>query len=186
MATPPRTRPVAIVLVLGAIVAFSLYGIPLLDALVFNPWALSVTGKPTLTGTWSGTLQAGDGDQRSMSLVIGHVVPRERCSGDCYMKGTVRLCRGGTLEREFTITGGSDTWSGEAFHVDLHSDRNYREGELRLGRLQGAWDRADAIRFTAPWWLHSQTAVAEARRGEATGERPVVTFELHRGGKPEC
>jgi hypothetical protein len=185
MTAQRKTKPLLLGLIIAGLIAFSLFGIPFLDAVLFNPWALSLTGAPTLTGRWTGELVPAKGESRTLHLVLRHDVPR-RCTTDCSIDGTVRLCRGTRLEREYTISGEAHTRSGQSFHVNLWPDSDYLTGELRLGRMEGEWNGEDRIRFTSPWWYHSQSATVEVRRGERPPEQPTVTFELGRGGSAEC
>ena len=179
----PRPRPLFVTFVILGLIGFALFGIQILDALIFNPWALSLTGGPTLTGRWTGEVRLPDGDTRLIHLVIKHSTS-PRCR-DCDIDGTARLCRGATLERQYRIAGDNDTWRGAAFHISLTPESDSAEGELRLGRLEGEWT-GENIRFTAPWWRHSQTATAEVRRGETTPEEPRLTFALRKGGSSPC
>jgi hypothetical protein len=185
-ATTPRRRvgPIGLALIVAGLLAFSLFGIQVLDALIFNPWALSLTGAPTLTGEWTGEI-GGDGGSRTVHLVLRHAVQR-RCTGDCSIAGTLRLCRGTALEREYSVDGDTAMRSGRSFHVNLHADSDFRAGEFRLGRLEGEWNGGDAIRLEGPWWAHSNTAVATVRRGERVEEQPRVSFELNRGDRSAC
>lgn len=68
--TKPMTRRRILVIF---VVLFAILGrLYFADRLLLNPWSMSLTGKPTLTGYWRGEVAFGPDDKRTLVMHVKH------------------------------------------------------------------------------------------------------------------
>jgi hypothetical protein len=142
----------------------------------FAPWARSFGMWPTLTGNWSGTLEAPDGRTQPILLAIGGGVHRR---GSTYIDGRARICDHHGAIREFEISGRPDNWRGTRFHLSFRPvmDDDIAPGP---GDLRGEWN-GDDIRATSTIVSRAPTATAEASRSSPAQGPPEARYVLRRG-----
>jgi hypothetical protein len=57
------------------------------------PWAISLTGQPTLTGYWQGEVMFAPGDQRRVVIDLHSDPGRDGCAGCSPIDGALRVAR---------------------------------------------------------------------------------------------
>jgi hypothetical protein len=160
----------------AVIVALLLAG-ELVDA-VFNPWAHSWRGRPTLTGTWTGTITTPAGQRRGLFLDLRRSRKRRGGYSTCRhcprIEGAARTCAGGG-EQSYEVWGGPDTWGGERFHLKTAPPANEHDAP-RLGYLSGEW-AGDLLRLAS--------AYEEGGAGGGLDAGGETRIEMRRGGEAD-
>jgi hypothetical protein len=152
------------------------------------PWAYGGDGRPTLTGTWVGSLRTGSGASRGVMLDVS--LPGLNGGGRRYrrtkygtLEGTARSCDEAGQIRSFTVSGAPEDRAASRIHLGATPVEKPEPEGLTISNLQGAWDRADV--------LHVETHFVFRKNGGAiTGaEYPdtekAAPLHLTRGGDPE-
>ncbi|MER7440723.1 hypothetical protein [Micromonospora avicenniae] len=142
-----------------------------------NPWALSLPGRPALTGYWQGTVPYGPSDDRRIVLHLTDDPPSatDRC-GDCPgMEGAAKVCDAGQIET-YELWGDASNYRGTRFA--LHTRPGADGPGPRLNELHGEWD-GDLVRI-------STSLIVLKDDGAATGsDSPPVTFEMTRADEKD-
>jgi hypothetical protein len=131
-------------LTLAAVVVVLAFFVPFVRDSVdtaFNPWAHSWRGRPTLTGTWVGTIATPAG--RGVVLFLDLRRARTGRGNNRYstcrtcprIKGAARVCGS---DKSYEVWGGPDTWGGERFHLNMSPPDRGQFGAW-LGYLSGEW-----------------------------------------------
>lgn len=163
---------VAALVVVGLV---STVGRDFVDGL-FNPWAHSWRGDPTLTGTWVGAVTSPAGQKVGLFLELHRAQSSRGRYSTCRhcprIKGAARTCGGGGAQA-YEVWGGPDTWGGEQFHLKAGSDAPEQAGP-RLHFLRGEWS-GDVLKVT--------TALEHGGEGGGEFAGREVRFEMRRGGE---
>lgn len=144
----------------------------LLHALVY-PWAISLTGRPTLPGYWQGQVPFARGDVRRVVVNLVSEPRAGRCSRCSSITGGVKVCTGGHAGlHEFT--GDANDRSASRFHLDVTpGDAPGRY----LRELKGQWAGGDQIGITATLMVRDPDG---ASRSDHQPTEPV-RFTMRRG-----
>lgn len=165
-----------LVLVVAAILLFGPFVRDSIDS-VFNPWAHSWRGGPTLTGTWFGAAASPAGRRVGLYLDLRRARNDRGRYSTCRhcprIEGGAWLCGGGA--QAYEVWGGPETWGGERFHLKATPNGPERPGP-RLGYASGEW-AGDALSLT--------TTLEDGGAGGAGDEGGQVRFEMRRGGEVE-
>ena len=162
-----------LVLVIVAILLFGPFVRDSVDS-VFNPWAHSWRGGPTLTGTWVGSVSPPSGRQSALFLDLrraekgGRGFGYSTCRTCPRIKGGALVCDGESAQA-YEVWGGPDTWGGERFHLKASTPGRGEPAWPRLGYMTGEW-AGDAL---------SVTTTLEH------GDSAQVRFEMRRGSEAD-
>lgn len=125
------TRGIALVLLLGIVVAVDQWGIRWLRA----PWSFAALG-PTLTGVWEGPLRARLGAEYRILLSLEYSPSGQRASSAFNLTGTGQICTAHDDLYEYDLDGEANR-SGDTIRVLLTYVDPVRSA---LGnRLEGSW-----------------------------------------------
>ncbi|MBF8194525.1 hypothetical protein ITP53_54500, partial [Nonomuraea sp. K274] len=91
-ATPRRRTSKKVGWVTFGVLVIVALTLPYLSQALFDPWALSLTGRPTLPGYWSGEMSFGRGDTRPVVMHL-RAETCSRCSVD--VEGEAKVCVAG-------------------------------------------------------------------------------------------
>jgi hypothetical protein len=133
------------------------------------PWAYSVTFGRTLTGTWVGEMTPAT---RGMHIVFLDLRPDISDDSEPDLKGTARLCDTRGEVHEFGLSGQTKSWRGTRFELHTFITEK-RDGDgVRLGRVDGEWDRGDTLQ------LHVKPELWRIRGGGSISTSPRPPEQL--------
>ena len=136
------------------------------------PWAYAETGRPTLTGTWVGTLETNRGARRGLYLDL-QLKPidfesgrrRRGAANRVYRRaysdklvGELRMCGGPKGEQRFTVTGNNVDDDASRFRLSFYPADSVPPDGLAPSHLRGAWNGRDSLRIEAD--LHVRQGAA--------------------------
>lgn len=127
----------------------------LLDHLL-NPWAHSLTGKPTLTGMWIGQVTSPSGQTRELFLDLQRSDTGDGsfyCSTCPRIDGTAKMCGDGGEVKVYEVWGSPDTWSGARFHINYPRSVGEPIPGLQAGKINGEWS-GDVLKIGMTFGLH--------------------------------
>lgn len=182
-----KGRLVLLLLVIGAVVMGANRFARQVDQWRF-PWGYASSGRPTLTGSWVGTLRTAGGQSYGVLLALELPdIVRERRSyrRGRYgaLEGTARTCDTTGGIRSYTVYGAPET--RDATRIQLGStpvEQPQTEGTT-LSTMQGTWDQATT--------LHVETHFIYYKNGGAVSgpEHPetqkAAPLHMSRGGDAE-
>jgi len=174
----PKSRVRALILIVGVAALAVIVPFWLLEAL-FNPWAVSLTGAPTLTGEWQGQMTTASGRTYQVDLSIERDIPTGECANCPKIKGEVRTCETGGECRTYRMWGNVDNWRGTRFLLKT-LDESEHSGKLTLGYLNGRWSGADTLDLTTELRVTGQSVTMQFERDDAGRETTRVV-----GGDPD-
>jgi hypothetical protein len=167
---PKRRRYFWLVFGLLIVAAFGLrYG---LHALRY-PWAISLTGQPTLTGTWHGEVAFARGDVRQVVMELRSEPPVGPCRNCSPIEGELTVCAG-DRPASYRFTG--DVRDRGARHFLLSATPGEPPGTY-LRWLEGEWAHGDRLGITA------RLVVKDSDRAIRSENQPAqpVRFTMRRG-----
>jgi hypothetical protein len=161
------------------------------------PWAYAETGRPTLTGTWVGTLVTNRGARRGLYLdlqlkPIDFESGRRRRGGanrvfrranSDKLVGELRMCGGPKGEQRFTLTGNNVTGDASRFRLGFYPADSVPPDGLAPSHLRGMWNGADSLRVEADLHVRQGTAAITNSADPETGSPQPGA--LHRAGANE-
>ncbi|MGH3388659.1 MAG: hypothetical protein ACRDOO_07260 [Actinomadura sp.] len=151
-------------------VAFALpYGLHALR----HPWAISLTGQPTLTGSWYGEVPFAPGDERQVVVKLRSEPPIGPCRNCSPIDGELTVCtKGRPLSYRFI----GDVGDRSARRFSLSAIPGDPPGRY-LRWLEGEWAHGDQIGITAT------LVVKDADRAIRSEHQPAqpVRFTMRRG-----
>jgi hypothetical protein len=161
---------------LGVIVVclLGLATMPLLEA-AFTPWARSLSGGATLTGTWVGNYTTPTGARHALWLELSHAMSDD-CANCPSIDGQIETCGRAGLNVNYEVWGGVENWSGTRFLLKTR-EAGDGESELRLGILNGIWE-ADELRLTMTLVAPGAATTTRWERNEA-GEETTTRIDGH-------
>lgn len=160
-------------LLLGAVFATVVLLITVIEA-VSTPWALSLTGAPTLTGEWVGTLQTKTGRALDVWLSIHHPLHTDKCMNCPQLEGEVRTCEAGRDARRYHMWGNVENRRGTPFLLKTLEEPE-RPDRLTLGYMDGQWS-GDTLDLTMTFrWP----------RGDADTQEPIH-WRMQRGRESDA
>lgn len=174
-----RKKPYVLLVAVLALILTAGLGVPYVAHALLNPWAISLTGRPTLTGHWNGLAAFAPGDRRQVVLNLRSAPRRGPCSRCSPIDGDVKVCAaaGATTHR---LTG--DVQGRHARRFSLSVTPGDRPGDY-LRWLNGEWAGGDQVRITATLVLRDPDG---AIRSDHQPAKPVV-FAMSRGtGTATC
>jgi len=132
------------------------------------PWAYARSGRPTLTGTWVGSLTTARGARRGLYLDLeleplrfgrGRRGGAYRRAGSDKLVGELRMCGGPNGEQQFELHGTELTSDASRFRLGFRvPDGTQPPDGLAPSFLRGMWNGRDSLRVEADLYL---------RRGES-------------------
>lgn len=152
---------------------------------VFNPWAHSPTGKPTLTGTWVGHVTTASGQARALFLDLRRSTNRKgnysTCRGCPRMEGAAKLCGGEAGVIAYEIWGGPDDWGGTRFHLSAGQAKGQpvRAG-LQASGMRGEWSGGDALGMALDFSRYDERGASHSRSDDVDVNQPAK-FTMARG-----
>jgi hypothetical protein len=183
----PRSKKSAggCLVLLAAIAAIAVFGPVVRDSVdsLFNPWAHSWRGGPTLTGTWVGAAATPTGQRVGLFLDLrrartGRGNRRYSMCRTCpKIEGAARVC-GASAVQAYEVWGGPDTWGGEQFHLRAGPEGVGQAALPRLGFARGEW-AGDALQITTTLEPRGERTIPA---GEDAGAQEV-RVEMRRGGE---
>jgi hypothetical protein len=168
----PRRRWLVATVVLLVAAGAVFFVVPRLLDLAVRPWAFSLTGGPTLTGTWAGELQLAPDDVRTVSLHLKKDRNINRRGGNAQrsdIEGTAAICDATGAPVHFTVDGDPEGRSGSRFWLELSPGRLEPGTHVSFGRIDGVWD-GDTLR------LHAKPETIQiSADGAASGSADTAT-----------
>ena len=161
------------------------------------PWAYEETGRPTLTGTWVGTLETNRGARRGLYLDV-RLEPLDFDSGrrrrggasDAFRRadrdklvGGLRMCGGARGEQRFTLHGNNVTDDASRFRLSFSPADSVPPDGLAPSHLRGAWDGRDSLKIEADLYLRQGASAITNSADPETG--PPQQGALHRADPNE-
>ena len=159
-------------LLLGAVAATVVLLITVIESLS-TPWALSLTGAPTLTGEWVGTVKTKSGRTLDVWLSIHHPLHSDKCMNCPQIEGEARTCEARRDERRYHLWGNVEDWRGSAFLLKT-LEESERPLHLTLGYMNGRWS-GDVLDLTTTFRLP---------RGDPDTQEPVH-WRMQRGSESD-
>jgi hypothetical protein len=148
------------------------------------PWAYAETARPTLTGTWVGSLTTSRGARRGLYLDL-QLKPldfdggrrRRRRASDVYrhaasdkLVGELRMCGGPKGEQRFTLHGNNVTDDASRFRLSFYPADSVPPSGLAPSHLRGAWDGRDSLRIEADLYLRQGASAITNSADPETGQ----------------
>jgi hypothetical protein len=140
-------KRIALVVLLFLAFAFLLERI---NMVLFAPWAMSLTGGPTLTGVWVGPMRSHWGSEYYLHLDLQWEPPgfrRSRSAGSGFradLIGEARICNRAGKEFRLAVRGDADRDA-----LDVRVDAEARDSQYRESLpLRGSW-RGDTLHLSA-------------------------------------
>lgn len=184
---PFRKRSVGCVGVSVIFVAalFAVNGLGYLIDCAFNPWAHSLTGRPTLVGTWVGRVTTPGGESRVLFLDMRRSTNARGNYSTCRtcprIEGAAKLCGGESDVRPYDVWGGPDSWDGTRFHLAAATAKGRPPSAgLQAGGMRGEWS-GDALSMTMELSRSDESGATHSRSGDPDVNTPAK-FTMARGG----
>jgi hypothetical protein len=186
-----RLSPAGFVVAASALLLLGWGALIVLQA-AFYPWARSLTGAPTLTGSWLGELTTPTGMKQ---LVWFRIRPPYRACANCpKITGEASTCDGRGPVLGYRFSGNAADWRGTQFTLKL-TELEDGAAALRLTFLDGSWsgDRLDlTTTLIAPGQPTTMRVEWDALGRETTtvlnahpDTRAPITFAMHRAEEAE-
>ena len=161
------------------------------------PWAYAETGRPTLTGTWVGSLTTNRGARRALYLDLrlkpldvesarrrrGRYNGLYRRRGTDMLVGELRMCGGPKGEQRFSVTGHPVADDASRFALGFYPADSVPLDGLAPSHLRGAWDQRDSLRIEADLHVRQGKSAITNSADPETGQPQPGT--LHRAGANE-
>ena len=162
------------------------------------PWAYEETGRPTLVGTWVGSLTTGRGAVRGLYLDLqlkplnfeGRGRRRRGGNNRIYRRarsemlvGELRMCGGPNGEQRFTMTGYPVDDDASRFALGFYPADSIPPDGLAPSHLRGMWNRLDSLRVEVDLHMREGKAAITNSADPETG--PPQPGALHRAGANE-
>jgi hypothetical protein len=161
--------------VIFAVLIAAVFTVPWLGNALFYPWAVSLTGQPTVPGYWHGEVPYGRGDLRRVIVRLTFMAPGKSCNGRCSeIRGSAKVCKG-AQPVGYEIRGKALDRSGA--HLSLYLTTGSKAPGAYLSSLDAEWAGGDRIGIT------TTLTVTEADGSWQSDHQPTkpVRFELYRG-----
>jgi hypothetical protein len=174
-ASRPRRRKkwVYLVLLTGLIIVG--LAVPYVGHALLNPWAISLTGQPTLTGYWQGEVVFAPGDQRRVVIDLRSDPGRGGCPDCSPIDGDLRVC---ARARPMTYRFTGKVQGRHARRFSLSVTPGDRAG-IYLRWLDGEWAGGDQIGLTATLVVRDADGAIRSDHQPAQPAR----FTMRRGNK---
>jgi hypothetical protein len=152
------------------------------------PWAYGGGGRPTLTGSWVGSLRTGSGLSRGVILDMslpglkgGQRKYRRTKYGT--LEGTARTCDELGQIHSFTVAGAPENREASRIHLSATPAEKPEPQGLTISSLEGAWDRANVLHVETHFnFRQNGGAVTGAEYPDTQKAAPL---HLTRGGETE-
>lgn len=168
-----RRRPKKWIYLLLLAGAAAVLGLPYVAHALLYPWAISLTGKPTLTGYWQGEVAFAAGDRRH---VVMHLRSEHGDCGNCSsIDGAVKVCTAAHATT-YRLTGDVKDYRGHRFLLGITPGES---GGRYLRTIDGQWPGGDQIDVAA------KISVLDADRVWRSNHQPKRSEHLvmHRTSK---
>jgi hypothetical protein len=141
--------------------------------MAFNPWARA---NPSLFGTWTGSLTAGNGERLIVSLELQRALTERGsiCMKCAQIEGSVATCdaRGAVLR--YRVSGSPSDRQARRVHLGAQPEREPPPDGLELDTLIGTWDGADALALHADFvWRRGGSSIS------STDDKATQSVPLH-------
>jgi hypothetical protein len=162
------------VVVLASLLA-AVFVVPYVAHALLNPWAISLTGRPTLTGYWQGRVAFAPGDQRRVVLHVRSEPRTGRCPGCSPIDGAVQVCAGGR-PMTYELTGTVHDRHARRFELSVSPGQT---AGRYLRWFDGTWPGGGQIDVSA------MILVIDADGASRSDHQPTqpARFTMHRAAK---
>ena len=152
------------------------------------PWGYEASGKPTLTGTWVGSLTTATGQHRGviMEMHLPDISNRKRKVrrarfGD--LVGTARTCDERGEVRSLTLSGKPDNKEATKLHLmTIPAEKPPLDG-LTLNTAEGLWDQGNTLHLQAGFYYRKGTGAISGSDYPDTEKDALL--HMTRGGDAE-
>ena len=157
------------------------------------PWAYARSGRPTLTGTWVGSLTTARGARRGLYLDLeleplnfdrGRRDGAYRRAGSDKLVGELRMCGGSNGDQRFELHGNELAADASRFRLSfaIPGGTTPLDG-LAPSFLRGMWNGRDSLRVEADLYLQrGASAITDTSDPETGAPQPGA---LHRADARE-
>ena len=152
------------------------------------PWGYAESGKPTLTGTWVGSLTTATGQHRGvfMEMHLPDISNRKRKVrrtrfGD--LEGTARTCDERGEIRSLTLSGKPDNKDATQLHVMTIPAETPPLDGLTLNTAEGLWDQGNTLHLQAGFYYRKGTGAISGSEYPDTEKKALL--HMTRGGDAE-
>ena len=152
------------------------------------PWGYAESGKPTLTGTWVGSLTTATGQHRGvfMEMHLPDISNRKRKVrrtrfGD--LEGTARTCDERGKIRSLTLSGKPDNKDATQLHLMTIPAETPPLDGLTLNTAEGLWDQGNTLHLQAGFYYRKGTGAISGSEYPDTEKKALL--HMTRGGDAE-
>jgi len=155
------------------------------------PWAYESSGRPTLTGTWAGSLTTARGARRGLYLDLeleplrfgsgsrGHRHGAYRRAQSDKLVGELLVCTGPSREQRFELHGNELADDASRFRLSFRVPEGITPPDgLAPSHLRGMWNGHDSLRVEADLYLRRGASAITDSADPETG--PPQPGALHR------
>ena len=152
------------------------------------PWAYAESGKPTLTGTWVGSLTTATGQRRGviMEMHLPDISGRKRKTRRTRfgnLEGTARTCDERGEIRSLTLSGKPDNKEATQLHLMTVPATNPPPDGLTLNTAKGLWDQGNTLHLQAGFYYRKGTGAISGSEYPDTEKDALL--HMTRGGDAE-
>lgn len=169
---PRRPRKRRYIWLVGSGLVIAALAVPYVGHALLHPWAISLTGQPTLTGHWHGEVAFEPGDPRRVVVDLRSDPPVRRCQGCSPIDGVLKVCTG-ARPAAYEFTGDVKNRSARRFSLSVTPS----DGPgTYLRWLDGEWAGGDQISGTAIFVVRDTDGAIRSDH-----QPPPVRFTMRRG-----
>ena len=153
------------------------------------PWAYASSGKPTLSGTWVGSLTTATGLPRGVMIQmdlprIGATRRRKsRRTRNVRLEGTAQTCDERGQVRSFTVEGRPTKRDASRLTLGLLPSEKPAPDGLTLSNLDGVWDLGSTVHMQAGFYVAKDGGSISGAEYPDTEKK--AQLHLTRGGDRE-
>ena len=152
------------------------------------PWAYEQSGRPTLTGSWVGSLTTATGQHRGviMEMHLPDISGRKRKVRRTRfgsLEGTARTCDERGEVRSLTLSGNPDNKDATQLHIMTIPAENPPPDGLTLNTATGLWDQGNTLHLQAGFYFRKGPSAISGSEYPDTEKEALL--HMTRGGDAE-
>jgi hypothetical protein len=152
------------------------------------PWGYESSGKPTLTGTWVGSLTTATGQHRGVMMEmhlpdISNQRKKYRRTRYGDLEGTARTCDERGETRSLTLSGEPQNREATQLQIMTVPAENPPADGLTLNTAKGLWDQGNTLHLQAGFYFRKGTGAITGPEYPDTEKEALL--HMTRGGDAE-